>query len=171
MRNPITKIALIASTAALLASGVPVAASAQGTGGGLGSVVNCDASGQRQGTGAILGALAGAAIGNNVSHGKNAPIVGALGGAAAGSYIGCQQQRNRKARHEAAGYGNQGEGNFVARSNVNIRSGPSTRASRVGSLAAGQRFQAMGRTGDWVAVGYNGRTTGYVSASYVDQLG
>lgn len=174
MRNVITKIALIASTAALLASGAPVAASAQGTGGGLGSVVNCDASGHRQGTGAILGALAGAAIGNNVSHGKNAPIVGALGGAAAGSYIGCQQQRNRAARREASnqnGDNYAGEGNFVARSNVNIRSGPSTRANRVGSLAAGQRFQSMGRTGDWVAVGYNGRTTGYVSASYVDQLG
>ena len=169
MRNVITKIALIASTAALLASGAPMAASAQGTGGGLGSIVNCDASGHRQGAGAILGAIAGAAIGNNVSHGKNAPIVGALGGAAAGSYVGCQQQRNRAARREAAGYN--GEGNFVARANVNIRSAPSARASRVGSLAAGQRFQAMGRTGDWVAVGYNGRTTGYVSAGYVDQLG
>jgi uncharacterized protein YgiM (DUF1202 family) len=169
MRSFITKTALIASTVALLASGAPMVASAQGTGGGLGSIVNCDASGQRQGTGAILGALAGAAIGNNVSHGKNAPIVGALGGAAAGSYIGCQQQRNRAARREASGY--QGEGNFVARSNVNIRSGPSARASRVGSLAAGQRFQSMGRTGDWVAVGYNGRTTGYVHAGYVDQLG
>ncbi|CAN5170949.1 SH3 domain-containing protein [soil metagenome] len=166
MRTIMTKTAIALSAIALAATSLPLQASAQ-TGGGVGSIVNCDASGQRQGTGAILGALAGAAIGNNVSHGKNAPIVGAVAGAAAGSYIGCQQQRNKAARH-AASYGS---GNFVANTNVNIRSGPSTRASKVGSLGAGQRFEAMGRTGNWIAVGNGGQTTGYVSASYVSAVG
>jgi uncharacterized protein YraI len=56
---------------------------------------------------------------------------------------------------------------MAAVTNVNIRSAPSTRAARVGSLAAGERFQAMGRSGNWIAVGYNGRVAGYVSAGYV----
>ena len=85
-----------------------------------------------------------------------------VAGAATGSYIGCQQQRNRAARHAA-----NSTGRMAAMSNVNIRSAPSTRAAKVGSLAAGQRFQAMGRSGNWIAVGYNGRIAGYVSASYV----
>ena len=139
----------------------PIAASAQ-TGGGLGSIVNCDASGNRQGAGAILGAIAGAALGNNVSKSHSAPLVGAVAGAAAGSYVGCQQQRNKAERHAA-----NSTGRFAAMSNVNIRSAPSSRSARVGSLAAGQRFQAMGRSGDWIAVGYNGRVAGYVNAGYV----
>lgn len=162
MRKFITKSAVLASAAALALTSVPLAASAGPTGSGLGSIVNCDASGNRQGAGALLGAVAGAAIGNNVSHKNSAPVVGALAGAAAGSYIGCQQQRNRAERRAY-----NGTGKMVAVSNVNIRSAPSTRAARVGSLYAGQRFQAMGRTGDWVAVGYDGRTTGYVHAAYV----
>jgi uncharacterized protein YraI len=156
-----SKTALIAASASLLASAAPMVASAQ-TGGGLGSIVNCDASGHRQGTGAILGAIAGAALGNNVSKSHSAPLVGAVAGAAAGSYVGCQQQRNKAERHAA-----NSTGRFAAMSNVNIRSAPSTRAARVGSLTAGQRFQAMGRSGDWIAVGYNGRVAGYVNAGYV----
>lgn len=162
MRKFITKAAAVASVAAVAIAGAPLAANAGPTGAGLGSIVNCDAAGNRQGAGAVLGALAGAVVGNNVSHGKSAPIVGAVAGAAAGSYIGCQQQRNQVAKA-----GSTYQGRFVALSNVNIRSAPSTRAARVGSLAAGQKFQALGRTGDWVAVGYNGRTTGYVHADYV----
>jgi uncharacterized protein YcfJ len=161
MRTFISKTALAAAATALMATGAPLAASAQ-TGGGLGSIVNCDASGNRQGGGAILGAIAGAALGNNVSKSHSAPLVGAVAGAAAGSYIGCQQQRNRAARHAA-----NSTGRFAAMSTVNIRSAPSTRAARVGSLYAGQRFQAMGRSGNWVAVGHNGRVAGYVSADYV----
>ena len=156
MRKFITASALIAATALTLP------AFAQ-TGAGVGSVINCDASGNRQATGAVLGAIGGAILGNNVSDGKNAPLVGAVAGAAAGSYIGCKQQRNRAARHAY-----NSTGRFVALSNVNIRSAPSTRARKVGSLYAGQRFQALGRTGQWIAVGYNGRTTGYVHANYVD---
>jgi hypothetical protein len=157
-----TNTVLAAASAALIATGVPLAANAGPTGGGPGSIINCDASGNRQGAGALLGAVAGAAIGNNVSKGRNAPLVGAVAGAATGSYIGCQQQRNRANRHAA-----NSTGRMAAVTNVNIRSAPSTRAARVGSLAAGERFQAMGRNGNWVAVGYNGRVAGYVNASYV----
>jgi len=160
MRTTFKTFAVAASIAALAASGTVAFAQ---TGSGPGSIVNCDASGNRQATGAVIGALAGAAIGNNVSKSKSAPLVGGVAGAAAGSYIGCQQQRNRAARHAY-----NSTGRFVALSNVNIRSAPSTKARKVGSLYAGQRFQAMGRTGQWVAVGYNGRTTGYVHANYVD---
>jgi hypothetical protein len=163
MHKFISKTAVIAASAALIASGMPLAASAAGTGGGPGSIINCDASGNRQAAGALLGAVAGAAIGNNVSKSRSAPLVGGVAGAAAGSYIGCQQQRNRAARHAY-----NSTGRFVALSNVNIRSAPSTKARKVGSLYAGQRFQALGRTGQWIAVGYNGRTTGYVHANYVD---
>lgn len=164
----------IAAAAALLVSGAPLAANAQGTGGGVGSIVNCDASGHRQGAGAVLGALAGAAIGNNVSKSHSAPLVGAVAGAAAGSYVGCQQQRNRAERHAANSTDRfesngryESTGRFEATSNVNIRRSPSSRAAKVGAFAAGQRFQSMGQTGDWVAVGNNGRVTGYVNANYV----
>lgn len=155
------KTALIAASAALIATGAPLMAQAQ-TGAGPGSIINCDASGNRQAAGALLGAVAGAAIGNNVSKSHSAPLVGGVVGAATGSYIGCQQQRNRAARHAY-----NSTGRFAAVSTVNIRSAPSARATKVGSLYAGQRFQAMGRSGDWIAVGYNGRTTGYVHANYV----
>jgi len=161
MTTRFTKSALVVATLALMATSAPIAASAQ-TGGGLGSIVNCDASGNRQGAGAILGAIAGAALGNNVSKSHSAPLVGAVAGAAAGSYVGCQQQRNKAERHAA-----NSTGRFAAMSNVNIRQAPSSRSARVGSLAAGQRFQAMGRSGDWIAVGYNGRVAGYVNAGYV----
>ena len=162
MHKFISKTAIFAASAALIASGMPLAASAQ-TGGGPGSIINCDASGNRQAGGAIIGAIAGAAIGNNVSKSRSAPLVGGIAGAATGSYIGCQQQRNRAARRAS-----HSTGRFVALSNVNIRSAPSTKARKVGSFYAGQRFQAMGRTGSWIAVGNNGRTVGYVNANYVD---
>ena len=155
MRKFISKAAVAASTIALVATGVPMAANAGQTGGGVGSIVNCDASGNRQAIGAAIGALAGAAVGNNVSRSKSAPIVGGVAGAAAGSYIGCAQQRNQAARR-VANY----NGNFVAATNVNIRSAPSTRAAKGGSLFAGQSFRALGRTGAWVAVGANRRTIG-----------
>lgn len=162
MHKFITKTAIAMSTAALVATGVPLAANAGQTGNGPGSIVNCDASGNRQATGAVIGAIAGAVIGNNVSDGKAAPVVGGVAGAAAGSYIGCAQQRERAGRQDAAG-----TGKFVAVANVNIRAAPSARSARVGSLHTGQRFQAMGRNGAWIAVSINGRQAGYVHADYV----
>src|ERR1700712_4402546 len=67
-------------------------------------VVNCDADGNRQRNGAIIGGIAGAIIGNNVSHKSGAPIVGAVAGAAAGSAIGCNQQKMMARDKEKASY-------------------------------------------------------------------
>ena len=89
-----------ASAGLLIAAALSAAPAFAGqTGSGPGSIVNCDASGNRQATGAVIGGIAGAIVGNNVSKGKNAPVVGALAGAAAGSYVGCKQQRDAAARH------------------------------------------------------------------------
>jgi hypothetical protein len=157
MQKLITTAAAASLIAAALASAAPVFAAQ--TGSGIGSVVNCDATGSRQGKGAAIGAVVGAVIGNNVSHSKNAPLVGALTGAAAGSYIGCQQQRQQEAAR--------GTGHFVATTNVNIRARPSTSAMRVGQLSRGQAVKVGSYTGNWAWVQpYNG-PAGYVSASYL----
>ncbi len=44
------------------------------------------------------------------------------------------------------------KGKYVARSTLNLRAAASTRGQAVGSVRAGQTFQALGRTGDgkWV---------------------
>ncbi|KAA0875641.1 SH3 domain-containing protein [Nitrincola tapanii] len=51
---------------------------------------------------------------------------------------------------------------------VNIRSAPSTTSDRIGSLAAGTSFTALGRTdNDWIAVGRRGVNVGYIYAPLV----
>lgn len=48
---------------------------------------------------------------------------------------------------------------------VNIRSAPSTNGERIGSLAKGTSFTALGRTeNNWIAVGRQGVTVGYIHA-------
>lgn len=48
---------------------------------------------------------------------------------------------------------------------VNIRSAPSTSGERIGSLAKGTSFTALGRTDtNWIAVGRQGVTVGYIHA-------
>jgi uncharacterized protein YraI len=132
-------------------------------------VTGCTSSGGRQEGGALIGALAGAALGSQISKNERGlgAVAGAGLGAAAGSAIGCEQQKKRDAR-----YGYSGKNAWVAHSNLNIRSAPSTRGAKIGSLVAGERFQSMGATrgGQWVMVGRNGRTIGYVSASYVSPV-
>ena len=157
-------ISAIAATA-LISSGALFAAPALAdqTGGGPGSIINCDASGNRQANGAVIGAIGGAIVGNNVSKGKNAPIVGALAGAAAGSYIGCQQQRERAA--------SRGTGQFAATSQVNVRTAPSTSAQHIITLAAGQRVQVVSYSGNWARVRIANGQVGYVSASYLRPTG
>jgi uncharacterized protein YgiM (DUF1202 family) len=148
--------------AAIIASTASIPAFA-GTGSGVGSVVNCDAGGNRQAQGAVIGALAGAVIGNNVSHKKSAPVLGALGGAAAGSYVGCQQQRKMSAAN--------GKGQHVATRNVNVRAAPTTSSGRVGSLSSGEAVHVFGYNGNWAHVDMGGNRTGWVSASYLSPTG
>lgn len=153
------KIIIAAASASLLIGSATVPAFAAQTGSGIGSVVNCDATGSRQGKGAAIGAVVGAVVGNNVSHSKNAPLVGALTGAAAGSYIGCQQQRKQEAAR--------GTGVYVATTTVNVRSRPTTAGARIGQLYRGQSVKVGHYEGNWAWVQpYNGRA-GYVSANYL----
>jgi len=157
------KLITTAATAAIIASMGAVPAFAYQTGAGLGSVVNCDASGNRQANGAILGAIAGAVVGNNVSHSKSAPVLGAVGGAAAGSYIGCQQQRKLSAQR--------GHGQHVATTRVNVRARPSTSGARVGLLMPGQNVKVFGYQGNWARVDTGGDNVGWVAAQYLQPTG
>jgi surface antigen len=63
-------------------------------------IFSCDASGEKQKQGAIIGAILGGVIGNRVSDDNRAigTVVGAAAGAAAGSYIGCTLQRRDRDR-------------------------------------------------------------------------
>lgn len=189
---------------AIAATAVP-AANAQDyrapTGGGLGSIVSCDAPGGKQTGGALIGALLGAVAGSNLAkhdRGTGATL-GAVAGAATGSYVGCKMQRDRQAQ-EAYGYGPGYEaaqpatyvahglrlsgqispaayvrdgGTFVAASTVNLRGAPTTSARRVGQLRAGEPFQAMARVrdSDWILVGQGGVGVGYVHGAYVRPAG
>ena len=130
----------------------------------------------------LLGAVAGSNLAKH-DRGTGATL-GAVAGAATGSYVGCKMQRDRQAQ-EAYGYGPGYEaaqpatyvahglrlsgqispaayvrdgGTFVAASTVNLRGAPTTSARRVGQLRAGERFQAMARVrdSDWILVGQGG---------------
>lgn len=177
--------ALIASTLAL---GAATSAQAQGISG----VTSCAAPGGKQEAGALIGALLGGVIGNKV--GGKSPgletVVGAAAGAAAGSAIGCQMQH--KSHQDDYGYGyapstytkngyrlssqiapasyRRMDDSFVASRTVNLRAAPSTGSAKVGSLRAGQRFQAMAqvRGSDWILVSQDGVGVGYVHRAYAE---
>lgn len=53
--------------------------------------------------------------------------------------------------------------------NANLRQGPSTQTNVIGGLKAGETFKAVGRvsSGDWIVVGKNDRSIGYVYAPLV----
>jgi uncharacterized protein YcfJ len=130
-------------------------------------VVNCSASGNRQRNGAIIGGIAGAVIGNNVSHKAGAPIVGAVAGAAAGSAIGCDQQKTMAKDKARTAY----TGNSIATATTTIRAKPSVHSARVATLHKGEHAEVIRWEGNWAVVGYKGsygaRTTGYVSSGYL----
>lgn len=173
----------LALAASIGLTAAPVAASAQPNG-----VIGCSAPGKKQEGGALLGAILGGLIGNKVASDEKAvgTVLGAGLGAAAGSAIGCQAQ---KSDHRNAGtYVSNGYriadyvqpanfqragGRFIATSTVNLRSGPSTRAGKVGQLTRGETFTAMAyaKRGEWVLVSRNGVGVGYVNGSYVRPTG
>lgn len=138
------------------------------------TVLGCNAPGGRQQAGAVIGGLLGAALGSQVSRNERAlgAGIGGVAGAAAGSYIGCRQQVARQG-HYSAGYNNgyaqaQSQAHaYVARSNLRVRSGPSTGYGQIGSLGAGQTFQAAGYQGEWIQLVGGGYVhSGYVSRAY-----
>ena len=156
----------------------------------MGGVIGCEAPGGRQEAGAVIGAILGGVIGNRVARGEPGAgtVVGAVLGAAAGSAVGCQSQHDRDPPTTYGnGYGYQNYGGYrlapyvqgaryqrsgeamVATSNLTVRAGPSTRTRPLGTLRAGQRFQALAnvRGTDWVLVGQNGVGVGYVHGAYI----
>ncbi len=83
-------LAIAATVGSLAAAPAPALAQSRG----LGGLFACEGSGGKQEGGALIGAAAGALLGNKVSK-KNKTIgtlVGAAAGAAAGGYIGCRMQ-------------------------------------------------------------------------------
>jgi hypothetical protein len=158
---------------------------------GIGGVTSCGASGGKQEAGALVGALVGGVIGNKVGgrHATAETALGAVAGAAAGSAVGCKMQHNdaRKSYSQSATYTRGGyrlssdiapasyskmNDALVASRTVNLRSAPSTTAGRIGSLRAGERFQALAgvRGTDWILVGQGGVGVGYVHGAYVEPV-
>lgn len=57
---------------------------------------------------------------------------------------------------------------YIAKKSANVRNAPNNTASKVGGLAPGSSFTAIGRTdNDWIMVGRKGVTVGYVYAPLV----
>ncbi len=186
MTKTIKTIAMtLAMTAtALTMATAPTTASAMSQ--KLGGVIGCNASGGKQEVGAVIGGLLGAVAGSNLAKNDRGTgtAIGAVVGAGAGSYAGCQMQKSRAAENAGGVYVSDGihvaqsvdaapmtkiKGKYVARSNLNLRAAASTRGQAVGSVRAGETFQALGRTGDgkWILVGQDGVGVGYVSSAYV----
>jgi len=176
---------------ATLTVGVAAPASAQGIGSG---VINCGAPGNKQLGGAVIGALAGAALGSNLAKNDRGTgtAIGAVAGAATGSYVGCRMDRadaNRDTGYYGArtyshgGYRLNGglqpasftrDGDsYVADTTVNLRAAPTTGSARVGQLRAGESFQALARVRNspWILVGDGGVGVGYVHERYVAPAG
>jgi surface antigen len=90
-------------TAAILAAGLaPAAAQAQGF--GLGSLYGCQAEGQRNTTGAVVGGLLGGLAGSQISKNERTlgAVAGAAIGAAIGNSIGCRMDRQAAVRAQSA---------------------------------------------------------------------
>ncbi|CAN7192428.1 RcnB family protein [Phenylobacterium sp. LjRoot219] len=86
------KARLAAASAAIILAAAPFAARAEVAGG----VIGCDASGNKQIGGAVLGAVIGGVAGSNLAKNDRTTgtVVGATAGAAAGSYVGCRMQKS-----------------------------------------------------------------------------
>lgn len=87
---------------AALALAAPVPAAAQGN--PLSSIFGCDAGGNKQAGGAVIGGLVGGVVGSNLAKNERTlgAVLGAAAGAATGSYIGCRMQRTDQAKAQAA---------------------------------------------------------------------
>jgi hypothetical protein len=182
------------AAAAVLAGALALGGVSSANAAGIGGVTNCSAPGGKQEVGALLGAVLGGVIGNKVGgrHATGETVIGAAAGAAAGSAVGCQMQKSRQ--NTAYGYGapttytrggyrlssdiapasySRIGDTFVATRSVNLRAAPTTGSGRVGSLRAGERFQALAkvRGTDWILVGQGGVGVGYVHGAYAQPAG
>jgi surface antigen len=98
MRLQVMSLATLATLA-----GAPGPASAQ-SGSPLGSLFSCSAPGSTNTTGAVIGGIAGAALGSQVSKNERAlgAVLGAGLGAVAGNWVGCRMQTSSQQRAQAA---------------------------------------------------------------------
>ena len=62
--------------------------------------------------------------------------------------------------------GSTAQGYVTATANVNVRSGPGTRYSKLGALTKGTTVPKLGTSGSWTIINYNG-TKAYVSSGYL----
>lgn len=100
MTTGISKQLAAASVFAVMIAAAPLAARAEVAGG----VIGCDAPGDKQVGGAVIGALLGGVAGSNLArHDRGTgTFVGAAAGAATGSYVGCRMQKSDAAKPAAA---------------------------------------------------------------------
>lgn len=88
-----------------VALALPASAGAQPRPGSpLSSIFGCDAGGNKQAGGAVIGGLLGGVVGSNLAKNERTlgTVIGAAAGAAAGSYIGCRMQRTDQQKAQAA---------------------------------------------------------------------
>ncbi|WP_158540694.1 SH3 domain-containing protein [Romboutsia weinsteinii] len=62
------------------------------------------------------------------------------------------------------------ETKVVNTSSLNVRSGPSTSSSKIGSLAKGSKVEVLSESNGWSKINYNGKDA-YVSSQYLDKVG
>src|SRR5262245_4219432 len=77
---------------------------ARAAGFGVSSLYGCDAAGNRDTTGAIIGGLVGGLAGSQISRNERAlgAVAGAAIGAAIGNSIGCRMDRNARDQAQTA---------------------------------------------------------------------
>lgn len=111
MRLDVGNIAMrtshITATLVAISLALPASAGAQPQlrqGSPLSSIFGCDAGGNKQAGGAVIGGLVGGVLGNNLARNERGlgTVLGAAAGAAAGSYIGCRMQRSDQQKAQVA---------------------------------------------------------------------
>ncbi|MDB5441171.1 MAG: cell surface protein [Caulobacteraceae bacterium] len=98
------RITTLPTLAVAFALAAPMAPALAQTASPLSSIFNCAASGNKQETGALIGAAAGALLGTQVAKNEQtlAGVLGAGLGAAAGSWVGCRMQTTDQTRAQTA---------------------------------------------------------------------
>ncbi|WP_312161336.1 glycine zipper 2TM domain-containing protein [Phenylobacterium sp.] len=163
-----------------VALALPAAAGAQPTlrqGSPLSSIFGCDAGGDKQAGGAVIGGLVGGVVGSNLAKNERTlgAVLGAAAGAAAGSYIGCRMQRSDQQKAQAAAEYALDRGGSQSWSNPETGASGDVRvvSTSNGGGGGGQGFDALARVSGtpWLLAGRDGMAIGYVSDTVVRPSG